>query len=159
MSYACPIGEIFRRYFVSPLEIYLILQKLFHQPRYILDVPWTFIWAHRNLLGCADYYLGAQKFIWVRRNSFRCAEIHLDAQTFRYQPWIFLYWPASILLFPQKIIQCAKIFSNPQKYLVSPWKLLCFMRRFFASFHFWIAGLPWLCKWSIDGIFGTVVGV
>lgn len=123
-------------YFLFYPRKYICLPAIVYS---ILLIPWTFIWVRIYLHGCANICIpAAHIFMLLREHS---------------------GVPQSILAFPQKFIHCAKIFSDPRKHLVSPRKLLCFLRRFFHSFLFGFAGLPWLCKWSIVGNFGTVVGV
>ena len=95
-----------------------------------------------------------------------------------YLPQKYTYLCAEIFCSPnihitcsrKHLYECADILESAQKYLVHAQKdihfraeisqvpaYFLFVRRnypvscavFFASFYFWDAGLPWLCKWSI----------
>ena len=115
-----------------------------------LYCPQKYILCSENISFCPQFYIIIPSMLLMPQIYFTCApKIYIQAPKFFMLVCIYLCCPrkhfgvpGNFLVFPRKIIHCAKIFSNPRKHLVAPRNLLFFMRGFFGSFLFGNAGLP-----------------
>jgi len=122
--------------------------------------------SQQKYILCADIFSTSPEICFCSENIFICPRKYiLCAEIFSTPPDFCFLLPENIFMFCGNCWTSPEFYSLPRKYLVHPIffvshaRIFCFHARIFYFSHFGQALMPWLVKWSEDGIFGILDGV